>query len=141
MTVYLKDYLEKDVPVQRASSLLHALEALEDGGTLRLGGGRLEISPDGAFQRFYCMSNNDRGEKPIAFPLRGRRDVTIDGEGAELVFCGDILPFVIDGCQNVTVKNLSVDWRFPQYGQARVVESEPGRTVLEFDGREFFCRV
>ncbi len=141
MTVYLKDYLDRDAPVQSAAALARALRAVPDGGTLRLGGGRLNVSPDGAFCKYYHVSNNDSGEKRIAFPLLGRRDITIDGEGADIVFCGDILPFVIDGCSNITVKNLSIDYRFPQYAQARLLEADEKHTVMEFDNREFFCRV
>ena len=111
MTIYLKDFLKDDSP---AAAIARAINALSDGDTLMLGGGRLALSPEGATKKYYCISNNDKGEKAIAFPLIGKKNITVDGEGAALVFSGDILPFAIDGCENVTVKNLSVDYVSPR---------------------------
>lgn len=141
MNVYLKDYLPNDAALVPASALAAAVNALGDGDTLFLGGGRLEIGPEGALRKYYYISNNDHGEKPVAFPLIGKRNVTVDGEGADIVFHGSILPFAIDHSANVTVKNLSIDYRFPQYGQGLVVEADRMHTVLEFDGEDFFCRL
>lgn len=133
MTIYLKDFLKDDSP---AAAIARAINALSDGDTLMLGGGKISLSPEGALRKYYCISNNDKGEKAIAFPLIGKKNITVDGEGAALVFSGDILPFAIDGCENVTVKNLSVDYVSPRYAQAKIVEADENRTVLFFDGDE-----
>lgn len=124
-----------------SSALNFACKALNDGDTLALGGGRIDIYPDGAFRKYYCISNNDKGEKPIAFPLIGKKNITVDGGGAQLIFHGEIMPFAVDACENVTVKNLSVDYACPMYAQALIVESDEKHTVLQFDGKDFFCKV
>ena len=118
-----------------------AVQALDEGDTLELENKVYDIFPDGAFKKYYYISNNDKGEKQIAFPVIGKKNVTIDGRGAKLVFHGDILPFVIDESENVKVKNFSIDYSSPKYAQGKVIEASLKRTVLEYDGDEFNCRV
>lgn len=141
MNRFLRDFIPADATRLPASTFVKAVESLQDGDVLYLGGGRLEITPDGAFRKDYCISNNDRGEKPIVFPLLEKKNVVIDGEGADMIFCGDVLPFAIDRSEKITIQNLSIDYRFPQYGQAKIVEADENHTVLELDGAQFFCRV
>ncbi len=121
-------------------SIRAALGELKPGDTLALGGGIHHIYSDGAERRFYFISNNDSGEKDIAFPLIGMKDVTIDGEGAQLIFHGDILPFAVDSSENVVIKNLSVDYSSPKFAQAEIIAADRYRTTLRFSG-EFGCRV
>lgn len=118
-----------------------AAERLQDGDTLLLDGGTYHLRPEGAFVKEYYISNNDGGEKPIAIPLIGKKSITVDGGGAELIFHGRILPIVIDHSENVTVKNLSIDYFRPMYAQAEIVESDEEHTTLRFDGKEFCCHV
>ena len=139
MTIHLRDYLTGDqntTPAIRA-----ALAVLHDGDTLSLDGGFYELWPDGAQVGSYFISNNDSGEKPMAFPLIGRKGITIDGGGAELLFHGRILPFAIDGSEDITIKNLSIDYASPFYARGRILEADRYRTVLHFDSRECGCRV
>lgn len=139
MTKNLQNYI-KNGKVSASDIATLCLE-LKDGDTLCLGGGIIEIFPDGAFGKYYCISNNDKGNKNIAFPLINKKGITVDGEGAELFFHGDILPFVIDNCTDITIKNLNVDYKSPYFAQAEIVEADENRTVLKFDGKDFFCKV
>ncbi|MBQ8509535.1 MAG: right-handed parallel beta-helix repeat-containing protein [Clostridia bacterium] len=141
MILYLNDYLDHACGDNITPAIVAAVDALQEGDTLCLGGGRRELFFEGAFIKQYYISNNDYGKKPIAFPLIGKKNVTIDGEGADLIFHGELLPFVIDDSSNVTIKNLSIDYACPIYAQSEVVESDRYKTVLRFDGKDFFCRV
>ncbi len=138
MVYNLRDLMKKGMSATEAA--VYACTTLAEGDTLCLGGGRIEFYPQGAFKRFYCISNNDQGEKAIVFPLLGKKNVTVDGNGADLVFCGALIPFVVDGSCGVTVKNLSVDYEHPSYCQADIVESDENRVLLRFS-EEFPCRV
>lgn len=130
MTINFTDYLTGD---QNATpALAKALAALSDGDTLALGGGTCHLYPDGAQVRNYYISNNDPGDKPVAFPLVGRKNITIDGEGADLIFHGRILPFAVDSSANVTVRNLSIDYSHVLYSQAEIVGADRYKTVLKF---------
>ncbi len=134
----IRDYLQPNTPV--AEAFMNAVHALSDGDTLSLGGGHFDVFSDGAYQKYYCISNNDKGEKRIAFPLIGKKNITIDGEGAELLFHGSVIPFVIDGCENITVKNCSIDYVHPEYAQAEIIDADREHVVLQFS-KEFPCRV
>ena len=98
MIIHLSDYQHL---FQEDDATLAVQEALyvcrkHPGSILKLGGGQLHFHPRYAFQKEYYISNNDYSRKSIIFPLIGMQDLTIDGEGAELLFHGEVLPFVLD---------------------------------------------
>lgn len=117
-----------------------ALEDLNNGDTLLLGGETLHFYQNGTTQKYYCISNNDKGDKNIVFSLSDKENITIDGEGAELIFHGEILPFVIDNCKNINIRNLNVDYASPIYAQAEILKAEENYFELQFDEKQFFCR-
>ena len=123
------------------ATLVEVMSRMNDGDTLKLGGGVYRLSPEGALRKTYYMSNNDGGEKPIVIPIIGKKGITVDGEGATLVFSGATLPIVIDESESICLKNLSIDYAMPMYAQAEIVEATDTRTVLRFDREQFFCRV
>ena len=112
-TVYLKDFLAPGaagtdaVPAVRA-----ALEHCAEVGASRLvlPGGRLRMRPDRAVEKYQFISNNDESLKRIAFDLVGMRDFEIDGNGTELLFTGFISPFSLEDCENITVRDLTIDF-------------------------------
>lgn len=104
MIINLSDFLDNSSVKNSTAAFNAAAESLHDGDTLKLGGGKFDLYPDGAYIKHYFISNNDAGKKSIALPLIGKRDITIDGEGAELICHGELLPIVIDGCESVTIK-------------------------------------
>ena len=141
MIINLSDFLDNRLDKSCTAALNAAAASLHDGDTLKLGGGKFDLYPDGAYIKHYYISNNDAGKKSIALPLIGKRDITIDGEGAELICHGELLPIVIDGCESVTIKNLTLDYAYPFYAQAEIVSSDRYHTVVRFDNEQFFCNV
>ena len=137
--INISDYLteEKNATIAIAA----AISNLQSGDTLSLEGKELELFPEGAPEKYYDISNNDCGEKPIAFYLNQKEEITIDGEGASLLFHGKILPFTVDNCKKITIKNLSIDYASPFYAQAVITEADDEHTVLKFDQKEFCARV
>jgi hypothetical protein len=70
----------------------------------------------------YCaITNNDNGLKRTAFPIIDFDKLEIDGNGSEFIFHGKMIPFIIEGSKNITVKNLSINWDVPFYLQGKVV--------------------
>ncbi len=135
----IKTYLKEEA--NSTPAFVRAIEAMSEGDTLMLDGGEYHFYPDGALVKEYYISNNDCGIKPIAFPILNKKGIVIDGGGAELIFHGGILPFVMDGSEDITVKNLSVDYASPFYAQAKIVEASDEGILLEFDGKDFSCRI
>ena len=139
MVLHIKDFIRDEKNATPA--FVEAIGAMGDGDILCLDGGKYNLRPEGAFIKTYYMSNNDGGVKPIVMPIIGKKNVTVDGGGATLVFNGETLPVVIDESENVCLKGFSIDYAVPMYAQAEIVEASDNRTVLKFDGKQFFCRV
>ena len=139
MVFHIRDFLKDESNATPA--FVEAIDALSDGDTLCLDGGEYNLRPEGAFIKTYYMSNNDGGRKPIVMPIINKKNITVDGGGATLVFNDETLPVVIDNSENVCLKNFSIDYAVPMYAQAEIVEASDTRTVLKFDGEQFFCRV
>lgn len=139
MVYYIRDFMTDQSNATPA--FVEAIDRMAEGDTLLLEGGVYHLRPEGAAVREYYISNNDCGFKPIAMPLIGKKNITVDGGGADLIFHGRILPIVIDRSENVCVKNLSIDYNKPMYAQAEILESDATHAVLRFDGKDFSCRV
>ena len=52
------------------------------------------------------------------------KNVTVDGKGADFIFHGVITPFLVEGSENIVLKNFSIDWEEPFYVQAHVLEAD-----------------
>ncbi len=141
MRICLKDYLHACIGKDAVPAVRAALADCKPGDTLSLDGAVLDLYPEYTTCRSYYVSNNDFSEKHIAFDLRGMRDLTIDGEGAELLFHGHVTPFVLDGAENITLRNLHVDYRNPFFTQARITAAGEDFTELTFDMDTFACRL
>ena len=139
MIIHLSDYQHL---FQGDDATLAVQEALyvcrkHPGSILKLGGGQLHFHPRYAFQKEYYISNNDYSRKSIIFPLIGMQGLTIDGEGAELLFHGEVLPFVLDHSENIELKNFTMDYPRPFFFQAQVASASEKRIELRYDPGEF----
>jgi len=143
MIIELKDYKHLFEGNDATLAVQEALLACKahPGSTLKLGGGELHFYKKYAFEKEYYISNNDYSKKSIIFPLIGMKDLTIDGEGADLLFHGEVLPFVLDGSETITLKNFTVDYPQPFFFQADITAAGEDFLELQFDTREFNVRV
>ncbi|WP_409346194.1 hypothetical protein [Paenibacillus sp. MBLB4367] len=112
-----------------------ALEACRenDGAILVFPQGVYHFWPDRAIEKMLFISNHDQeGLRRIAFHLTGSSGLTIDGQGSEFIFHGPMIPFVIEACSHVTIRNLAVDWEKPMFAQG---------TVCRVDAESFDIRL
>jgi len=66
-----------------------------------------------------------------AFYLKELQNVTLDFGGATLLLRDEtIQPFVIDGCENITVKNLTVEYERGWLNEIDVIEADTEKIVL-----------
>lgn len=126
-----------------------------EGQELRLGGGVHALYPESATEAQVYPSNNTSGLVRPSILLQNQRNVTIDGEGAKLlvrgtpeagvgsigIFYTPPMPIVIQNCSNITIRNLSIDWKDPFAVQAEVVENAGDSLVVKIlEDREFEVR-
>lgn len=134
-TIYLSDYLsQEEAQTDAEPAIRAALEAVkaEKASKLVLPGGTLHIRPDKAFEKYQFISNNDESLKRIAFQLDGFENLTIDGNGTQLIFTGFISPFNLEDCKNVTVENLSIDFTRPFHSEGTITNVFDGGYDISF---------
>ncbi len=133
--VFLADYLAADAGSAKDAmpALRAALDACGRGNaTLVLPGGELRIRPDMAYEKYQYISNNDGSLKRIAFMLKDVENLTVEGNGTLLKFSGYISPFDLEGCRNVRIGNLSIDYERPFVSEGRVVAVGDGWYDMTF---------
>ncbi|PRZ01640.1 hypothetical protein BY457_10241 [Marinilabilia salmonicolor] len=104
----------------------------EEEVTITFPKGRYDFYENSSFVREYYISNHDQvNPKRVVFALENLKNVTIDGQGSEFVFHGRMIPFALSGCENVTLKNFSVDFEVPALRQLEILEVDKESDVLE----------
>lgn len=53
----------------------------------------------------------------IGLDMRNLKNITIEGNGSELIFHGCMSIALISSCENITIQNFSVDWDRPFLSQ------------------------
>ena len=112
------------------------IEQKGEPATLLFDEGDYDFYPENGIEREYYISNHDQDNpKKVALVLENISNLTIDGQGANLYMNGRMLPVAMVGCNNCTLKNLSIDTRIPQITQATVVENniEDGTILYRLD--------
>ncbi|MDQ0291913.1 right-handed parallel beta-helix repeat-containing protein [Oligosphaera ethanolica] len=138
MNVYLKDYLSCGNPTLAMNQALHACQA---GDTLYLGGGRIDFHQEHAARRDWYYPFYGQEQKYTIISIENKKDLTIDGEGADLIFHGDVAPISIENSEGVVLRNFSVDYEYPLYAQALISAVGDDWFEITFDQKEFFCRI
>lgn len=96
-------------------------------GNVRIcfGKGLYPFYPEQGTREFLTLSNNDSGDKRIAFLIKDMRNVTIEGDGSDFMFHGSMVPFAVKESSNVTIKGVSVDYDYPWTFEGTVLSSDP----------------
>ncbi len=141
MNINLKDYLYLQEGNDSTLAVIEAIKNLRSGDTLKLGGGKYHFYKKFAYEKEYYISNNTYSKKSIIFPLIDMEGITVDGEGAELLFHGEVVPFVIDNSKNITLKNFKIDYPNPFFFQGEITAAAEDFIELTFDTSQFNATV
>lgn len=100
--------------------------------------GRYDFYPDSNYFREYFETNTyDVNPKRLGILIEKKKNITIDGGGSDFVFHGHMQPFTLDNAQNISIKNVNIDWDRPLTAESEVVESSAERVVLKIDTLQF----
>lgn len=133
---YYDDYLK--ISTDTSAAMVEAIRDLEEtGGRLIIAPGTYDFYPDCAFEKYYGISNNDKGTKHIAMPLIGLKNIIIEGNGASFIFHGNMMPMVLEKCQNIHIRNLTIDYIHPFYIEGKVQSATENSVVLKIDEDQF----
>lgn len=124
--IYLKDFgLENTKHKDCTSKLYKALENINPQQTTRIifEPGLYHFYPEKSKKRNYFESNTtDNNPRNCTFVFEHQKNIIIEGNNCSLIFHGQMQPFSIDNCQNITIKNISIDWEKPLTAQAEVLK-------------------
>lgn len=118
--------------------------AFESGTVYRADRNRYDIYPEDTVEctekRCFALSDDNVGRLHAAFLLGGIRDAVLDFGGAVLCMHGTIQPFLVMDCENVTVKNVVLEYERSYHSEFVILEKSEG--VLRLRPKENFpCRV
>jgi len=114
---------------------------LRDGDHLVLGHGKTyHVWQDDAFclEGYYCSNSAKQHENPTgrrysALYIKEKKQITIDGNGATLLVHGKMTPLLFDRCEDITVKNLTIDYAVPTMTEFTIVENSGGDCILRMN--------
>lgn len=118
--------------LQKALQDIKAQAKPEDRITLLFEAGRYDFHPAGAAAREYYISNHDQDNpKTVGFPLEDWQGLTLDGQGADFVFHGRMLPLSLLRSEGCTLKNFSIDFEIPHITQVQVLKNDEGGITFQ----------
>ncbi|TKC07195.1 right-handed parallel beta-helix repeat-containing protein [Pedobacter frigoris] len=90
--------------------------------------GRYDFWPDQATETNYYISNTSSEQEfpvkkqKVGLFLKGMKNVTIEGNGSVFIFHGKMITWVMDGSDNITIRNLSVSYERPGMSEMTIKE-------------------
>ncbi|MDH5826324.1 right-handed parallel beta-helix repeat-containing protein [Sphingobacterium faecium] len=95
--------------------------------------GRYDFHAEGAQKKVYYISNHDQDNpKTVGLALEHMDNVTIDGQGSDFIFHGRMLPISLIENQNVSLKNIHIDFEQPQICQVKILENDVAAGVITY---------
>ena len=87
---------------------------------------------------YFCTNTakkheNSDGLRRVAVYLKDKSNITVDGNGATVLVHGKMTPLLFDRCQDITVKNLTVDYACPTMAEFNVISNDNGVCVIKIN--------
>lgn len=93
--------------------------------TIRFAPGTYQFHPDGAVHKEYYISNHDQyRDRSVGIAIEEFEGLTIDGQGADFIFHGRMLPVSVVATKNCTLRNFSIDFAIPHIAQVEIVKND-----------------
>ncbi|MFI3321770.1 MAG: right-handed parallel beta-helix repeat-containing protein [Rikenellaceae bacterium] len=110
-------------------------KAIENGGntTITFEKGTYHFYPERAHEEFVYISNHADVLARIAFCFKNVENVTIDGGGSTFIFHGRMIPFLMEGCKDMTVKNLKIDFAETFHSEGKIVAVNEGKGTFDME--------
>ena len=114
-----------------------AIAACKDkpGAVLAFAAGRYDFYPDSAVKKVYFISNTSSEKevpdklKTIGLFFENFKGLTIEGNGAEFVFHGKMITWLFDHCEDIALRNISVDFERPSMSEMTLETVAPDMVV------------
>lgn len=116
--------------MEKALQKIREQNSGNDSIVLRFQPDTYHFHPKGAAIREYYVSNHDQvASKSIGLALDEFHSLTLEGNGAQFIFHGRMLPLALTHSSNCTLKDFSIDHANPQIAQAEIVSNDPEQGI------------
>ena len=87
---------------------------------------------------YYCSNTAKKHENPnglrrMAIFLKNKKNIVIDGNGATVLVHGKMTPLVLDKCENIVIRNLTVDYACPTMSEFKIISNNDGVCVIKIN--------
>ena len=96
-----------------------------------------------ALTDIYCTNTarkceNPHGSRFAAIYLNGKKDITINGNGATILVHGKMTPLLFNECENISVNNLTIDYFCPTMSEFTVLSNQNGKCTIKINDECLF---
>lgn len=106
--------------------------------TIKFPKGEYHFYPDSNYLKPYYETNTyDVNPKRLAILLDHKKNITIDAQGSNFVYHGHIQPFTLDNSENITIKNVNIDWNQPLTAESEIMEADSTHILIKIDTKQF----
>lgn len=121
-----------------AADISRLTENAGDGAEIVFEQGTYLFEYENTVRRSYAISNtSDPDGQSVSIVLENLSNVTLDFQNSVLLFTGWQMPFAIDECRGITLKNASLDWKTPTSAEGTVAEADHAHVVLHINNEVF----
>ena len=132
MIYHLKDYMYLG---NNSLAMSQAVKQMNDGDTLCLGGGIIELDNSFATPEFFYLPRYSNDKKYYAVNIKYKKNITVDGQGATLHFDGNVSAFGLEECEKVTLKNFNIDYKTPCLIQGKIIDADDWHIDVDFESQ------
>ncbi|MBO5859876.1 MAG: right-handed parallel beta-helix repeat-containing protein [Clostridia bacterium] len=92
---------------------------------------------------YYCSNTAKKHENPdgsryAAIFLKDKKNIVIEGNGATILVHGKMTPLLFDKCENVTLRNLKIDYACPTMSEFTVISNNGESVVIRINSECLF---
>ena len=100
--------------------------------------GTYHFYPEDCEQRNYYESNTtDKNPRICALLFENVKNLTISGNKCHFIFHEQMQPFTFDSCENIVLKDVTIDWENPLTAQAQMANITDNYMDLKINQKEF----
>lgn len=138
-TIYITDFGATPYSYENCVTQIQAAidECKRTGAkVLSLPNGRYDIWPEGATRKEYFISNTSTEQecpskvKTVGLMLDKINDLTIEGNGATLMYHGKMTTLALEHCSHIRINNLHIDFERPAGSEVQYKKVTEGETEV-----------
>ena len=106
--------------------IANRIEQVGDDAEIVFASGTYLFDFNDTVSRQYAISNTYSVDRQaVSIVLEKHKNIILDFQDSTLLFTGWQMPFAVDDCCGITIKNASIDWETPTAALAQVLDVSP----------------